>query len=299
MYPFDDKWLTIEGAEIHYVDDGPGDVLPVLLFVHPGAGWSFTYRHHIKALKREFRCVAPDLPGCGLSKAPKGYGYTLFEQSQILRQFVRTLDLKNVIVWANDAGGPTAILAMAKEIDRVAGLVVGGTFGWSIRDYPFVARMLRLLTSPLIRFVNTRTNFVAKSMGSKLALGSRKLSKAEMAHYTEPYRDPKTRNFTLDLYASFNDVRTQHELDLAIPVFRDKPVLIQFGQGDPMTGQGWHKRWEKEMPNHTTHLLPHVKHFTFEGAPEITVENFRKWWSETGQIGRSNSLPASPQSPSR
>ena len=126
-------------------------------------------------------------------------------------------------------------------------------------------------------------------MGSKTALGARTLTKAELRHYTGPYDDRNRRNYTLDLYASFNDRKTQNELDWALQAFRNKPVLIQFGEGDPMTGQGWHKRWAKEIPNHQMYLLPHVKHFTFEGAPERTVQNFRAWWSSmTAQKGHDN-----------
>jgi haloalkane dehalogenase len=289
LYPFDDKWMTIKGHQIHYVDEGPRDAA-VLLFIHPGAGWSFTYRYHIEKLSKEFRCVAPDMPGYGVSKAAEGYKYTLLEQSHILKLFVQALDLQKIVVWANDGGGPTAILALASETDRVIGLVVGGTFGWSIKDYPFVTRMLRLLSSPMFRTVNKYTNFVAKSMGSKLALGARTLTKAELKHYTGPFENRETRNYTLDLYASFNDSETQKELDHALPVFRNKSVLIQFGKGDPMTDQNWHKRWAKEIPDHRLYILPHVKHFTFEGAPEITVQNFRTWWAELFASGRGKAI---------
>ena len=58
-------------------------------------------------------------------------------------------------------------------------------------------------------------------------------------------------------------------------------MLIQFGEGDALTRQKWPERWAKELPNNRLILLPHVRHFTFEGAPEATVENFRSWWTET------------------
>src|ERR1051326_5827674 len=117
-------------------------------------------------------------------------------------------------------------------------------------------------------------------MGSKLALGKRTLTKTELKNYTMPYQNKNTRNYPLDLYASFNDPKTQREIDKALPACRSRPALIQFGEGDPMTGQGWHKRWAKEIPDNNLYLLPHVKHFTFEGAPEQTLQNLRTWWSE-------------------
>lgn len=279
LYPFEDNWMIIEGHQIHYVDEGPRNA-PVLLFVHPGAGWSFTYRYQIQQLKKDFRCVAPDLPGYGFSTAREGYHYTLLEQADVLERFVDALNLQRIVVWANDGGGPTAILAMANDIDRVLGLVIGGTFGWSIKPYRMVVWPLRIFTGKVFRFLNRYTNGLAWSMGTKMALGTRALTKTERRHYTRPFKQRGSRNRTLRLYASFLDADIQKALDRAISEFHDKPVLIEFGDKDAMTGQHWPERWAKELPNSSTHILRGVKHFTFEAAPEATVENFQSWWSE-------------------
>ncbi len=280
LYPFHDNWVEIDGHRIHYLDEGPRDA-PVLLFIHPGPGWSFTYRYHIQHLSDKFRCIAPDLPGYGLSQAGEGYDYSLRSQSHALELLVQALNLRKMVVWGNDGGGPTAILALARQPDRVIGLVVGGTFGWSIKDYRSVAWTLRIVTSFFFRLINRYTNFLAWSMGSKMALGTRSLLKEEREQYTRPFKKRNTRNRALRLFASFNDHSTQEDLDLALQSFREKPVLIQFGDGDPMTGQKWPQRWAKELPNNRLILIPHVRHFTFEGAPQDTVENFRSWWVET------------------
>ena len=280
LYPFKDQWMILDEHRIHYVDEGPREA-PVLLFIHPGPGWSFTYRYQIKELSYRFRCIAPDLPGYGLSDAAEGYDHSLRTQSRVLDKFVETLNLRNMIVWANDGGGPTAILGLARQSDRVIGLVVGGTFGWSIKQYRSVAWTLRIVTSPIFRFVNRYSNFLARSMGSKMALGTRTLSKREREHYIRPFKKRDSRNHALRLFASFNDKVTQEELDRALPSFHDKPVLIQFGDRDPMTGQKWPQRWAEELPNNRLILIPHVRHFTFEGAPEETVDKFLSWWAES------------------
>ncbi len=279
LFPFDSNWVAIDGHKIHYVDEGPRDS-PVLLFVHPGAGWSFTYRYHIQQLRDDFRCVAPDLPGYGLSVAAEGYNYTLLEQSRALERFVETLDLNNVIVWANDGGGPTAILGLARHADRVRGLVVGSTFGWSLKGYPKVTRPLRIFSGGVFRVLNRYTNFLAWSMGSKMAIGTRSLSKRERQQYTEPFKERNTRDRTLKLYHSFLDPSTQEELDCSLPAFREKAVLIQFGDKDPVIAVRWPERWAKEVPNHRLHILPRVRHFTFEGVSEATVQNFLAWWAD-------------------
>jgi haloalkane dehalogenase len=280
LFPFESNWVDVDGHAMHYVDEGPEDA-PVLLFVHPGAGWSFTYRYQISELENDFRCIAPDLPGYGLSEARDGYGFTLLEQARVLGLFVRALGLENLIVWANDGGGPTAILGLAPLAERVAGLVVGGTFGWSIRRYRRVTLPLRIATSAPARLVNRYTNFLAWTMGSKFALGTRKLSKEERRHYTLPFKEDRaSRNRVLKLYRSFLDRPTQDALDLALPAFRDKKVLAEFGDGDPVFAEGWHERWAREIPDSRVDVLRGVRHFTFEGAPEETMHNFRAWWGE-------------------
>jgi len=278
-YPFQHKWMLLDGHRIHYVDEGSADK-PVLLFVHPGPGWSFTYRYQIEHLRSEFRCVAPDLPGYGLSEAAHRYSFTLMEQGRVLEKFVKTLDLRHIVLWMNDGGGPTAILALAQQPERVIGLVVGGTFGWSLKRYPGVSRPLWLVTGAVFRVINRYANLLSRSMGSSMALGTRSLSKTERTNYAGPFRDRNARNRPLKLFRSFLDPETQLELDRALPAFHDKAVLIQFGDRDPMTRQKWPERWAEEIPRHSTHLLPGVKHFTFEDAPKETVENFRAWWGD-------------------
>lgn len=275
IYPFKDNWMIVKGHRIHYVDEGPRNA-PVLLFIHPGPGWSFTYRYQIQELRDDFRCVAPDLPGYGLSTAGEGYDYTLLEQGEVLEKLVEALDLVNIIVWANDGGGPTSILGLASHSDHVLGLVVGGTFGWSLKEYPSVSRILRVATSRFSRMINRYTNILSWTMATML--GTRKLSKNEQMHYTRPFKDRNSRNRPLKLFHSFLDPETQQRLDNSLQAFHDKFVLIQFGQRDPMTGQSWPERWAQEIPKHTLQIIPKVKHFTFEDAPEITVENFRAWW---------------------
>jgi haloalkane dehalogenase len=102
LYPFESRYLQVEGARVHYVDEGSG---PTLLLLHGNPTWSFLYREIIKALRSEFRCVALDYPGFGLSVPPPGYGFTPTEHAAIVEAFVRQLDLSAVMMMVQDWGG--------------------------------------------------------------------------------------------------------------------------------------------------------------------------------------------------
>jgi pimeloyl-ACP methyl ester carboxylesterase len=47
LYPFQDRWIDIDGNTVHYLDEGRG---PALLLLHGNPTWSFLYRHIVAAL---------------------------------------------------------------------------------------------------------------------------------------------------------------------------------------------------------------------------------------------------------
>ncbi len=50
LFPFDDRWLDVQGCTVHYVDEGSG---PPLLLLHGNPTCSF-YRRIIGALQDRF-----------------------------------------------------------------------------------------------------------------------------------------------------------------------------------------------------------------------------------------------------
>ena len=74
LFPFESRFVDIDGHSVHYVDEGSG---PTLLFLHGNPTWSFVYRDVIESLRDEFRCVAVDYPKFRLSSAAPGTGICL------------------------------------------------------------------------------------------------------------------------------------------------------------------------------------------------------------------------------
>ena len=70
FYPFESKFLQLQAGHMHYVDEGKGNVI---LFVHGTPTWSFLYRDLIKDLSKDYRCIAIDHLGFGLSEAPNSF----------------------------------------------------------------------------------------------------------------------------------------------------------------------------------------------------------------------------------
>ena len=120
LFPVEHRFLDLDGARIHYVDEGSGETL---LLLHGNPSWSFLYRKMISELKEAFRCVALDFPGYGMSDAPPGYGFTPREHSAVLERFVDRLGLTDLTIMVQDWGGPIGLGLAGRRPELVRRLI--------------------------------------------------------------------------------------------------------------------------------------------------------------------------------
>jgi haloalkane dehalogenase len=130
LYPFKSNYMTLEnGAKIHYVDEGEGDVL---LLLHGNPTWSFLYRKMIEELKGDFRVIAPDYAGFGLSYASKDFSYKADAQAKLMNEFLTKMDLKDVTIMVQDWGGPIGFNIAITQPERVKAFIIGNTWAWEL-----------------------------------------------------------------------------------------------------------------------------------------------------------------------
>jgi len=127
LFPFESHWFESSAGRIHYVDEGEG---APILFLHGNPTWSFLYRGIIIRLRKNFRCIAPDLPGFGLSHHPREFRYTPEEHAQTIQELVAGLDLQNLTLMGHDWGGPIGMAVALHDTDRIRALVMGNTWYW-------------------------------------------------------------------------------------------------------------------------------------------------------------------------
>jgi haloalkane dehalogenase len=137
LFPFESRFVAVDGHTVHYVDEGSG---PTLLLLHGNPTWSFVYRDVIRALRDEFRCVALDYPGFGLSSPRTGYRYLPEEHARVVTAFVDTLGLRGVTLVAHDWGGPIGLATVQQRPAAFEGLVLANTWGWPITGAPPMSR---------------------------------------------------------------------------------------------------------------------------------------------------------------
>jgi haloalkane dehalogenase len=119
-YPFTSHWFEHKGSWMHYVDEGQG--IPVVM-CHGNPTWSYLYRHIIKKLSPQFRCIAYDLPGFGFSGHPAGYRYTPMEHAEWVEALLlEHLKLDKFIIIGQDWGGPISMQVATRNPDKILGL---------------------------------------------------------------------------------------------------------------------------------------------------------------------------------
>lgn len=104
-FPYEARYVEIDGLRQSYVDEGPADADPVLL-LHGEPGWSYQYRKMIPVLvDAGHRVIAMDFVGMGRSDKPIDTGYyTYTGHVYRLVQFIRALSLDHITLYCEDWG---------------------------------------------------------------------------------------------------------------------------------------------------------------------------------------------------
>jgi haloalkane dehalogenase len=274
-YPFEDRFLDVDGAQLHYVDEGTG---PPLLMLHGNPTWSFTWRDVIKGLRHRFRCIAPDYPGFGLSTAPPGYGFTPPELSRTIREFVGQLDLSDTTLLVQDWGGPIGFRVATWEPDRFAAFVIGNTWAWPVDDERKSRIFSRLLGGPRLGdyLVRNRNVFVERIVPGGVKRG--KVSPEAMEAYRGPFPTPESR---APLHVLPRQIIAATpwlaELEKDLEKVRDRPALIVWPTKDQAFGDAALRRWEQIFPRHRTVLLEGAGHYIGEDAADEIVNAILEW----------------------
>lgn len=275
LFPFESRYLDLEdGTRIHYVDEGKG---PVLLLLHGNPAWSFLYRKLIPLLSGSYRCIAPDLPGFGLSTAPQGYGSLPEEHTERMQQLVEALDLKNITIFTQDWAGPIGFGIAVAQPQRIAGFIIGNTFAWPLRKPVFrvFSFLMGSFPGPMIAH---SFNGIVKFFFRR---GIRKhaLNKAEWNMYLAPFKTVESRAPThIFPKALAHSSIFLSELENKMSILSEKPALFVWGNKDFAFGPDERKRLMKSFPLNQVVHLKGAGHFIQEDAPEEIASAIHGWF---------------------
>lgn len=132
--------LTLPGAAVHVVLEGPADAPPVVL-LHGFAGSLRWFDRLAARLASDHHVVRVDLLGHGGSEKPL-HGYAIADQGRLVKEALRELAVQSALIVGHSMGGAVAVSLAEQAPDVVRGLVIldegpDNTFG----SQPLLARL--------------------------------------------------------------------------------------------------------------------------------------------------------------
>ena len=283
LYPFDSHFMDISGFKYHYVDEGAGS--PVIM-VHGNPTWSFYYRQLIQALSHQYRAIAVDHIGCGLSDKPTQdqYEYTLDRRVNDLERFISRLELKDKITLVlHDWGGMIGMAYALRHLDRMDKIILLNTaafFPPRDRPLPFRLKLIRHLKP----FANVAVlGFNAFARSALFMATAKGLPDDVRSGLLAPYNCRQNRIATLKFVEdiplkptdpSYETVKAvQNELHR----LRNLPMLICWGMKDFVFTRAYLDEWRHRFPDAHVHTFEDAGHYVLEDAAETVIDRIRKF----------------------
>jgi pimeloyl-ACP methyl ester carboxylesterase len=271
LYPWKGHTLAVDGGSLHYLDEGEGEVI---LAVHGNPTWSFYWRRLITTYADRHRVIIPDHIGCGLSDKPQDWPYQLSGHRDNLVALIEHLDLRDITLVVHDWGGAIGMAAAARVPDRIRRLVITNTAAFRSQAIPPSIASCRIpVFGPLaVRGLN---GFARVATWRATAVG---LS-AEVKHgLLMPYDSWKNRIATLrfvqdiPLSPAHPSYAALTEAEEGLAQFRDRPMLICWGDDDFCFTPAFRAQWQARFPDAEVHAWPDVGHYVMEDAPDRMLE---------------------------
>lgn len=270
LFPFDSHWFDSPAGRVHYLDEGAG---PPILFLHGNPTWSFLYRGIVIRLRKDFRCIAPDYPGFGLSHHPSSYRYTPEEHARIISALVRELDLRDLTIMGHDWGGPIGMRVALDAVDRMRSLVMGNTWYWATDALHMRAFGWIMSTGYAQGLIHRRNLFVERivPLGVKHPLAPEVLE-----HYRGPFPTVDSRAGVAELARQMG--RSANWLaDTELGVHKELghlPLLLTWGMEDLAFTPPFMDPFMRDFKQVRVARLD-AKHFIQEDAPREVSEAIR------------------------
>ncbi len=263
-YPFESHYAAVDGAQLHYADEGEG---PLVLMIHGNPTWSVLYRGLIEGLRGQYRCIALDLAGFGLSAPPPGFSFKPEAQARLVAGFLDRLNLNEATLVAHDWGGPVGLGAAMMTGGRISRLCLGNTWAWPVNGDFHFEWFSKLMGGPVGRFGSERyLAFVNLVMPS--AMRRRKLSAQELDLYRAPFREVQSRRgmhvFPWEITASRDYLARLQDF---VAGFRG-PAFFVWPENDIAFRDKELARWKELLPQAEVRRLPKCGHFLWIDAPD-------------------------------
>ncbi len=289
-YPFESRWMDTSEGRMHYIDEGKGHPI---VFVHGGPTWSFLYRQLITNLRRDYRCIAIDHLGFGLSDKPEKADYKPSGHTRRLGLVLDQLEITDATVVAHDIGGPIALAWAMEQPDRMRDYILFNTWMWSLKDDLCARQLKNLITNPINVMWQRVLETSPKFFLPVLFADGYKMPNTIQDQYLGPFKDVRQRRGAIEFArALVKESAWFEDLWARRRSIADKRALLLWGMNDPWHGPAALDRWANALPMTQVVPLEGIGNYVPEQAPWRSVWEIRAFLSDATSLGAATSVPA-------
>lgn len=293
-FPFQSKFLSIDGSKIHYVEEGKGE--NQVLFLHGNPTSSYLWRNILPIVAstgNNNRCIALDLIGFGKSDKPD-IDYNFQDHYKYVKEFIDGLQLdenRNLILVGHDWGGVLGFWYALNHLENIKGMALMETFPFtlSIDDFPpEFAKLLQAFRTQGSGYelIQVQNVFVEQVIPSAV-FNRQNLSEVTMNQYREPFptigsRKPIRRfpeMLPLDPKMEGETYTIIQKLETALSEFKFPMLLIKGNPGAVISES--RAKWLKEkIPHLVVRDIGPGIHYLQEDNPEVIGNSILDWISK-------------------
>jgi pimeloyl-ACP methyl ester carboxylesterase len=271
------RFATVDGHRLFYREAGAAEA-PVLLLLHGFPTSSHMFRHLIPALADEYRVIAPDHLGFGLSDAPTAdaFDYTFDALAALTGGLLRGLGIERYAMYVQDYGAP---IGWRLALDKPAAVTAIISQNGNAYDAGFVESLWKTVWD----YQSAQTAEAETAVRQFLTLeatrwqyvtGVQDRTLVDPESWVHDYSLlSRPGNDAIQL-ALFRDYATNSPLYPRLhECFRAGrvPLLAVWGRGDEIFGPAGAEAFAADLPTADIHLLD-GGHFLLESAlDEVTV----------------------------
>ena len=275
LFPFESRYFdTPDGHRMHYLDEGSG---PTIVFIHGNPSWSFEFRHLIAGLRSDYRCIAPDHIGFGLSSRSEDKSdHHPQAHARRFAELMAHLDVDGATLFMSDWGGPIGLDFARREPSCVSRLVIANTWCWPVSRDPHFIFFSGMMRSPLGQYLIKRRNFFVNGVMPRAIGVKSAITDNVMAHYRNAQPTPRERaacaalpGYIISASKWLGEIWEERTL------FDAKPAAILWGEMDIAFRANELERWQSALSDVEVDRFSDVGHFVAEEAPERVVAALR------------------------
>jgi pimeloyl-ACP methyl ester carboxylesterase len=266
------KFISIDGVNVHYRDEGnKNDSLPLVL-IHGTSSSLHTWDSIVPSLLNKKRIIRLDIPAFGLTGPHPGRDYSITFYNQFIDSFLSTLGVQQYIIAGNSLGGSIAWNQALSYPQKVKQLILINSGGYPKKNEKgnigFKLASMPVIGDVLVKF--TPRSLIRKSIEDVYSDKS-KVNEQLVQRYYDLLLREGNRKATLDIFKQRKYTSSEKIKSVSTP------TLIIWGEEDQLIDVSNAYLFKKDIQGSELLIIPKTGHVPMEENPKqvsLAIKSF-------------------------